>query len=319
MQGWRKDNFTQRVESFNQGLESLLTRLQAEANKLLLAFFEDTEINLVLDGKLTFKRNLQNKKHLAKPRVYLGLKLAGKDIRNGHTVLNEARLSAVAIALYLATLKLVPSSQLPLLVLDDLLIGIDMANRAAVMRVLLEEFKDWQIILFTHDRVWYETVKRNTDANPDWTYGKLLSKTGPDGFPFPAWKLQGVGWENDLAIAKTHLESDDLRAAGVYARAAFEEKISSFCAEKGISVKYVLDSSQQSSEDFWAALNNWIKNKHANKVNDFAAVKTQVETTRKLILNKLTHQAPMNLLKTDVQDAVAVVQQLGDTLKTLFP
>ena len=34
-----------------------------------------------------------------------------------------------------------------------------MANRLPVLEILEEYFADWQIILLTHDRVWYEMVQ----------------------------------------------------------------------------------------------------------------------------------------------------------------
>ena len=46
-----------------------------------------------------------------------------------HSFLNEARLSALAICLFLGALKESPATGLRLLVPDDILIGLDMAIR----------------------------------------------------------------------------------------------------------------------------------------------------------------------------------------------
>src|SRR5207247_770854 len=46
-----------------------------------------------------------------------------------HEFLNEARLSALAAAIYFSGLKQSPVTNMGLLVLDDILIGLDMANR----------------------------------------------------------------------------------------------------------------------------------------------------------------------------------------------
>ena len=76
--------------------------------------------------------------------------------------LNEARLSALGLAIYLAG-RLVctpsaPSTALKLLVLDDVLIGLDLANRLPLLDVIEKKFinEGWQVVLLTFDRAWYE-------------------------------------------------------------------------------------------------------------------------------------------------------------------
>ena len=61
-------------------------------------------------------------------------------------VLNEARLSAISICLYLASNKLMPKNELKLLLLDDIFIGIDSSNRLPFLRLLSDQFASYQII-----------------------------------------------------------------------------------------------------------------------------------------------------------------------------
>ena len=87
-----------------------------------------------------------------------------------HNFLNEARLSAIGLVVYLAGLLIsVPTTSTypKLLVLDDVLVGLDMANRLPVLDILEHYFADWQIILLTYDRVWYEMVQVEIE-NRDW-------------------------------------------------------------------------------------------------------------------------------------------------------
>jgi hypothetical protein len=212
---------------------------------------------------------------------------------------------------------MVPASQLRVLVLDDLLIGIDMSNRVAVLNVLLDRFSDWQIILLTHDRIWYETVRMHTQQLNTWYFGTLRAKTGIDGNPTPWWKGHGEGWNTNLDIAKRHLDSDDIRAAGVYARAAFEEKLKRFCEDNRVPVRYAAEMAALKSDDFWRAVVKWVKQN--GKDEEFSAIVTQVESSRKLVLNPLSHEHPLNLVVAEIEQAIAAVKLMDETLRNLFP
>ena len=125
---------------------------------------------------------------------------------------------------YLAGLLIsVPSTttEPKLLVLDDVLVGLDMANRIPVLNILEEYFSDWQIMLLTHDRVWYEMVQVNM-ASQDWLEYELW--LGADGVT-PLYRPRQSGPDFFLERAKRHVVDNDDRAAAVYARAAFEAKV----------------------------------------------------------------------------------------------
>jgi hypothetical protein len=90
---------------------------------------------------------------------------------NHQNFLNEARLSALALAIYFAgRLVSTPTTTpdaLKLLVLDDVLIGLDHSNRLPVLDVLANLFSDWQIVLLTHDRGWFD-LARHRLSECDW-------------------------------------------------------------------------------------------------------------------------------------------------------
>ena len=88
------------------------------------------------------------------------------DAHNPHFALNEAKLSAIAISIFLgAIIKQSPfSPDLKPLFLDDILIGLDNENRMKLLELLKETdvpdankvFKDFQIFITTYDRHWVE-------------------------------------------------------------------------------------------------------------------------------------------------------------------
>jgi hypothetical protein len=114
--------------------------------------------------------------------------------------LNEARLSALAIATFLAgRLACIPENDkaLKLLVLDDLLISLDYSHRRPVLDVIGELFKGWQIILLTHDRFWFELAREQLSGAP-WKAIEIYEKLDADGL------LRPVIWESqDDLVAET--------------------------------------------------------------------------------------------------------------------
>ena len=313
MRGYFKDTYLRRIRQFNEGLEATLATLSTQANALLREFFQDVEVHLILCGKLELT-GMGRVKTLNYSKVYLAATFCKQQTRlDLHHFLNEARLSAVAIALYLGTLLMTPPSRLRLLVLDDLLIGIDMSNRMAVLRILRQYFEDWQIILLTHDRIWFETVRMSTLDEKTWWYAELFAEPAHDGIPTPLWRGHEEGWADNLARAKQHLATHDDRAAGVYARAAFEGKLKKYCDKHKIPVPYRSNPAEMNSDMFWTA----IKDKLTSD-NKIAAIQQQVSdiaTYRKVVLNPLSHEHPITLMHAEIQGAITAIEELDKVLK----
>src|SRR5690606_18124250 len=122
-------------------------------------------INLIV--KLEFdKVEYFGRRDLRGRNINLKIDFFTKHIPKHQYFLNEARLTALAISLYLASIKVNPTKgALKILVLDDLLIGLDMSNRLPLLEILKNHFVDvkaddrFQIIMTTYDKVWYELVK----------------------------------------------------------------------------------------------------------------------------------------------------------------
>ena len=107
-----------------------------------MEFIEDGRVEFIINVKVNFMDNNLN--------VY-------------HYFLNEARLSALAIAIHFAIIRNISdklkNSSLKLLILDDLLMSLDMSNRLSLIEILKEYFSDFQIFLFTHDKTFFEILK----------------------------------------------------------------------------------------------------------------------------------------------------------------
>lgn len=151
-------------------LEETLKRIFSRVNLLLKTYFKN---NLKVDFVLlptVFKYGPENW-HIQSD-LRLTLKLNHVLITDHREVLNEARLSAMAICIYLASLLENPQLgfELKILFLDDVFIGLDTGNRFPITNILNTEFKTYQIFFSTYDRQWYELAQRyfNSHAPEKW-------------------------------------------------------------------------------------------------------------------------------------------------------
>lgn len=90
-------------------------------------------------------------------------------IKKAHSFLNEAKWTAIGLSIRLAILEdptYHPSPvDLKCLVMDDMLLSLDMSNRDIVLNLLLDRYvNDYQLILMTHDKYFFELAKGKINA-----------------------------------------------------------------------------------------------------------------------------------------------------------
>ena len=97
-----------------------------------------------------------------KPEIKFGIQVGGHTIQHRQSYLNEGKLTQLALSVrFAASLVNLHESDIKLLVLDDLLVSLDMNNRMQVVEILLSEtFSDYQKIILTHEKGFFEEVRR---------------------------------------------------------------------------------------------------------------------------------------------------------------
>lgn len=292
------------LDNFNDGLDIILKLLKDEAIAILNQF--GYSISLDFDfHSLTI--DLPNKR-LAGGKVYLQVHVNQINFTSPHQFLNEAKLSAIALSIYLAALKTNPSSPLKILVLDDVLIGLDMSNRIPVIDILKEKFSDYQIFLMTYDKEWYELLKRHFT---NWKTIELYVGRGID-YEIPIL----VEHKKDLDKAQNYLQANDHTAAAVYLRKAFEVKIKSFCEKMDIPVKYRERAKDLDTNDFWEPIKNAKKSDGTPKYIS-AALIPLIEQHRTFIMNPLSHATLATAPTREIQDAIDTMKQLENELDVI--
>lgn len=300
---WRVEWLHHHTDSFSKGFQLLLQEVENDTNKFIKYF--DKSLSIKIDFDSCFYEEVD--KCVYGDNAYLNITYAGKNITKHHLFLNEARLSALAISLYLASIKANPlTGALKILVLDDLLIGLDMSNRLPLLSILKEHFintnanEEFQIIMTTYDKVWFELVN-NYFGSGKWKYIEIYSKKLKDeDFEFPIIK-ETLGY---LDKAKYYLGEKDNKASAVYIRTEFERLVKNICEKKSLQVVYKTRQKEFTTEDFWEAI------KQQTDLNK--SIIKQIEIHRGTVMNPFSHydlESPE--FERELQDTIVEVEKLG--------
>jgi hypothetical protein len=285
-------------EKFNPGLKQLLKDIEQDTNTFMKYFGANVKISLDFD-----KVEYHGRRKLSGNNINLKIDFFEKSIPKHQLFLNEARLSALAISLYLASIKVNPlSGALKILVLDDLLIGLDMSNRLPLLDILKNHFivvdndKQFQVIMTTYDKVWYELV-RNYFGTEKWKYTEIYTKSlKDDDFEIPV-----IFNENGYLVrAKYYLNEKDYKASAVYLRTEFERIVKTICDKQKIPVCYHKNQKETTSEDFWSAIES--------QTDLDPALIHEITIHRGVVMNPFSHY---DLEKPEF------VKELDDTIKSI--
>ena len=290
-----------RIVIFNRELSDRLTELQTKTSEILQKFGYNVALNLDFQG-ITYN---QGEKTLNNQEILLTVEFFDREIPTHHRFLNEAKLSAIAIAIYFSSILIQPESELKILALDDVLIGLDMSNRLPVLDILEEYFADYQIFLTTYDKTWYEIVKQRTSHGGKWKAVEFYFRQ-TDEYEIPVY----VEDKAYLDKAREYLEASDYKACAVYLRTAFEAIIEEFCANRHLPVKYHRHPDKQDTQDFWDA----IKIDNKNSVLLDQELINDIELYRSRILNPLSHATITNIPKKEIEDTIEAVESLKNEL-----
>jgi energy-coupling factor transporter ATP-binding protein EcfA2 len=331
---WRRKRKTQELQksldAYNEALEKAIHDLGERASAMLETFGDDFRVLFKYEKAYydTWPKRVEAPKVLAVPAF------RRQQFPDYHSVLNEARLSALAICLFLAAVKQSPATQLRLLVLDDILIGLDMGNRVKVVDLIQEHFKNtddtnWQIVILTYSKAWFERLKdhlHKTDISPAWKSVVLWEEwrtedpsphtVGKDISPHVAAESSGTLIE----MADRHLLHKDYKAAAVYARSALEALCNYTCAKANLAVVHVTNPKQRQLEDYITVLESRLGELHAPASRQ-EAVKliARLREAQAFVLNRNSHFDPEeeDPLSGEVKSAIQTVKDLTDFFEKL--
>ena len=258
--------------------------------------------------------------NIIRNHVRINIKYINKEVEKPHIFLNEARLSAIAISIYLGMIKRHTQIRpLKVLFLDDIFIGLDIGNRLPLIDILNTEFRDYQIFITTYDRPWYEFVKATyLNNNNFWKSYEFYARRARKGFEIPVIReIKGAKDNSHIDFyiiqANQYYNNGDNKAAGVYLRSAYEFILKRYCFNK-VPVKYVTDTSKLKSEDLWNAIKKY-KTTNPRKCELKDSTKDKIDHFVKLTLNSLSHHdVNKHEISSEINEAINTLSNLKNEL-----
>lgn len=264
------------------------------------------------DGKLHFPK-IPLKIFLTNPN----LPLQEREVKKPHTFLNEARLTAIALAIRLSILDRRPTfpNSARILVLDDLLLSLDMSHRDKVLDILLSDsfINTYQILILTHDRAFYNMCKNRIQDRFEsgWIFKEMYQHQTDTGIPCPFIPEQS----NYLDLAKKYLKEFDYPASANYLRKETERVL---CKLLPHNLTLFLKNDEGSKTVNLETLIYRFKDYYNSLGGDFTPF-LRLKEHKDLILNPLSHDNTHSpIYKLELLNLIKILDELNlISVKTL--
>jgi energy-coupling factor transporter ATP-binding protein EcfA2 len=292
-----KLNDYKNVTEYFEELKNILENdLLEDINQYLKKYF-NADIELVSFETTT---EFDDETEKAIPIVHLNIDYKENHIEKYHTFLNEARLSSLAISIYLVTIKKLLNSltekSLKILVLDDLLISLDMSNRLKLLEILKNEFKDFQIFFFTHDKELYEIYK----SKMNWKKYEIYLGDATE-IPMPILKKG----KTEIERVKHFYADRDYDACAMLLRKGFEKILKS----------YLTPQEQRNSNCVELDLSGLIGKAISKSNEESKTILEKLNSDRRHILNPLCHSDTQNIHSEELRGVIEDLEKLQQLLK----
>lgn len=309
----------QACQRFNDAVKRALVLLLPEAQAVLqhLSPHGLTLDELPIQGVRYNMAKAYADKAIVDKHIGFKVNFRGLPLDRPQLFLNEARQSAIALSLYLgARLACAPQTtpHLKMLILDDVLIGLDHSNRLPVLGVLESKFPGWQTVLLTHDRGWFDLARQRLKTG--WVCYEIYEGDLAAAAPMPiVRKTASRPAPALLQKARELLNQGYVEAAANYTRQAFEIGIRAACELKGIKLPYKQDLTDHKAETLLAELKKWPGTATVPKADWDAALK-QLQLLKDVVMNPYSHPNAPNIPKQEVVDAADAVEKFLDLVRT---
>lgn len=214
------------VQARKDTVQTILHEIAAEANRIYLLLHPEEKVGAV---SLEVPKRGQGS-------VEMETEFFGKR-SDARLYFSESHLDTLGVALFLALRKkqAIADPHFKLLVLDDVFHSVDAKHRQRAARLIINEFRDHQFIITTHDPIWFVLLQEAVAASG--IGGKVLFKR------ISAWSLEKGPLWGDHEAEYEFLSSDKIdtaQPADIAAKAGrlLEEILKPLCDQLRISVPF---------------------------------------------------------------------------------
>lgn len=235
----------------------------------------------------------------AEPIVNMVIDFKDNPLEEYHSFLNEARLSALAVSIYFASIRCLfralDGATLKILVLDDLLISLDMSNRLKLLNILIKEFSDFQIFFFTHDKNLFELYRNKMP----WKKWELYLDDSED-IHKPILKIN----KSETERAKEYFAKKEYDSCALMLRKGFEKLMKSY-----LTLKEQLDKNCNELD-----LSGLVGRAISKSTGEQKEILEKLNSDRQHILNPLSHNDDRPVYSEELKQAMNDMEKLKDLL-----
>lgn len=285
------------IDGFNDNLSKFINEINRNASDIYNKFFKDEdEVDILIQVKyardddeienphheefqLFYERRTKGETYRWRyPKIGLHIEVDNIIIQKPQSFFNEARLTAIALAIRFACLQGRNPQEGQFLALDDMLISLDMSNRMKVIRYLLDDMADkYKIYLFTHDKLFFEYLKhKSKKSSSKWSYGELYMQDSKEPY---------------IRISRTYIEEADhyIKQHKYEIAGNFLRKEAEYFCKRFLPLKWQY-TKEYCLLDLNGLINNSKKFAEESGISD-TTLFDELDNHRKFILNPASHDS----------------------------
>lgn len=323
------------LSDFKAEMDYILMQVEHSANDMLhndlllsnislVVDITDVPFNLLKPGRLRYKDGKVHAPSISVKAHVVDTNVPGwsTDIAHLATFFNESKLTCIGIALRLAIsdYKLISTGDVsPVLCIDDLLLSLDMSARIPVINLLLKKAQNRQLLVFTHDRAFFETMRMLISEKREdgrWCFYEMLEKknTARGAAPKP-WFHPTQTYRDK---AEYHFEKGDYPACANYLRKYCEQQLKKLLPQNlQLVQKTNGEVTQADMSGLIGKLTSDFCSLYGIPITDLPSISVY----RKRLLNPLSHDdSHTPVFKAELTGAVTEIDRLksiADSLKTI--
>lgn len=163
-----KNHYDELINDYKDWINSQIQGKFDEISALIIDYFNLLENNHAFIRRPKIKLLTDRNK-----AIELEIEFAGEDLSPAFKVLSESQINSFGLSVFLAAIKQF-NTEFKFIILDDVINSFDSFKRPRVIELLRQHFSDYQLLVLTHDSVWYERLIKS----------------------FPSWnRLRFYGWD----------------------------------------------------------------------------------------------------------------------------
>lgn len=153
----------------------------------------------------------------------------GEEITPPRTFLSESYLNGLGVCLFLATVRAF-NKENGFVILDDIVNSFDAEHRADLASLLVNEFSNHQLIVLTHDSIWFDVFRRL--AKSGWQHRRITRWSYENGIEIETSQTDA------LADCRDALGSGRIEIAAPRVRTYIENRLKTLLIKLGGRVRF---------------------------------------------------------------------------------